>query len=61
MRKISVIIPIYNALSDTKNLLKSLLNNFNFDLGIITLINDNSNQTTTKYLRKFQKNILNLH
>lgn len=57
--KISVIIPVYNALEDLKKLIKSLDKNFNFLLGDITLINDCSNEETTKYLQELSKSSLN--
>ena len=53
MTKISVIIPIYNALEDVKILFDSLLINFNFNLGEILLVNDCSSPETTDYLYKF--------
>lgn len=53
MSKISVIVPIYNALDALKVLLASLLKNFNFELGEILLINDYSNQETREYLTQF--------
>ena len=53
MSKISVIVPIYNALDALKVLLASLLKNFNFELGEILLINDYSNQETSEYLTQF--------
>ena len=53
MPKVSVIIPVYNALDDLKILLNSLIENFNFNLGEIFLINDFSNEQTTEYLKKF--------
>ena len=53
MTKISVIIPIYNALEDVKILFASLLINFNFNLGEILLVNDCSSPETTDYLYKF--------
>lgn len=54
-KKITVIVPIYNALDDVKKLLKSLKKNFNFDLGDCILINDFSNDKTTTYLKNFIK------
>ena len=51
--KISVIIPVYNALEDVKLCLESLLKNFNFELGDICLINDCSNEETTEFLNIF--------
>ena len=53
--KISVIIPVYNALEDVKLCLESLLKNFNFELGDICLINDCSNEETTEFLNIFAK------
>lgn len=55
MSKISIIIPIYNALDDVKILLKSLLTNFNFNIGEIILVNDCSLAETTDYLNDFAK------
>ena len=51
--QLSIIIPIYNALDDLKILLKSILKNFNFELGEVTLINDCSNKETSNYLETF--------
>ena len=53
MNKISVIVPIYNALEEVKLLLNSLIKNFNFYFGEIILINDCSNEDTSNYLREF--------
>lgn len=50
---ISVVVPIYNALEDTKLLLDSLVKNFNFKNNEIWLINDCSNKETTIFLREF--------
>ncbi|MBR6099179.1 glycosyltransferase family 2 protein [bacterium] len=50
MPKVSVIIPIYNALDDVKLCLDSVVNNFNFELGDVLFINDCSNTDTTEYL-----------
>ena len=55
MSKISVVIPVWNALEDVKLCLNSLLKNFNFDLGDITVINDCSGEETTEFLRDFGK------
>ncbi len=55
MSKISVIIPVYNALEDLKVLVESLKNNFNFSLGKIILINDCSKKETTDYLINLNK------
>lgn len=57
MQQISVIIPVYNALEDVKNLLASLEKNFSFNLGQVILINDCSNKETSDFLSIFcQKN-----
>ena len=53
MKKISVIVPIYNALEDVKELLNSLLMNFDFNQGTVILINDCSDIKTSEYLREF--------
>lgn len=54
--KVSVIIPIYNALNEVKELFESLTENFNFSLGELIIINDFSKEETTNYLREFCKN-----
>ncbi len=53
--KITVVVPIYNALEEVKLLLDSLKENFNFYLGETILINDCSKQDTTDFLNKFAK------
>lgn len=53
--KISVVIPIYNALDDLKILLESLNKNLDFNLCEVFLINDCSNSETTKFLETFSK------
>ena len=53
IKKLSVVVPIYNALDDVKLLLDSILSNFNFSLGEITLINDCSSQETSSFLDSF--------
>ncbi len=53
MCKLSVIVPVYNALNDVKLCLKSLKHNFNFELGEIIIVNDCSNLKTSNFLRKF--------
>ena len=53
MTKISVIIPIYNALNDLKILLDSILKNFNFNLGEVILVNDHSDEQTSNFLNAF--------
>lgn len=53
--KVSVIVPIYNALNDIKTLIESLKINFNFTLGEIILIDDCSQSETNKYLTDISK------
>lgn len=55
MNKISVIVPIYNALDEVKFLLDSLIENFNFYFGEVLLINDCSKEDTYNYLNEFVK------
>ncbi len=50
--KISVVIPIYNALDDLKICIKSIINNYDFSIGEIILINDYSDKETADYLKK---------
>ena len=52
-KRISIIVPIYNAIDDVKKLLESLSHNFNFNLGEVLLINDCSNNTTTNFLKNY--------
>ena len=54
-KKISIVVPIYNALEDLKILLMSLNMNFDFNIGEIFLINDCSDEETTKFLVEFSK------
>lgn len=53
MCKISIIIPIYNALDEVKLLLKSICDNLNFELSEVILVNDFSNEITSNYLKEF--------
>ena len=53
MIKVSVVVPIYNALEEVKLLLDSISANFNFYLGEVLLINDCSQPETTDYLKTF--------
>ena len=55
MTRLSCIIPIYNALDDVKILFKSILKNFNFNIGEVIIVNDCSNQDTTNFLRDFSQ------
>lgn len=60
MLKISVIIPVYNALNDVKTCLNSILKNFNFTLGDVCVVNDASLADTTEYLNKFAEDHPNI-
>lgn len=51
-KKISLIIPVYNALPYLKKCLKSVIKNFSFEIGEVYLINDFSNKETSSYLEK---------
>ena len=53
---IDIIIPVYNALDDIKNCLKSIVEHIDsFNINII-IINDCSNQDTSNFLRNFSNN-----
>lgn len=52
--KISIIIPIYNALDDVKKCLESVLK-INFNLCNVILVNDCSDDITTDFLKNFVK------
>lgn len=58
--KVSVVIPVYNALDDLKLCLDSIFKNFNFELGDICLINDCSDSKTTEFLNTFAKEHTNI-
>lgn len=51
MIKISVIVPVYNALEDVKNCLASLKENFDFPLGEVIVIDDCSGEDTAEWLK----------
>ena len=53
--KISVVVPIYNALEDLKVLLESLNKNLDFNICEVFLLNDCSNSETKEFLEKFTK------
>lgn len=53
--KLSIVIPIYNALDDVKILLKSLNTNLDFNICEVFLLNDCSGQDTTEFLESFIK------
>lgn len=68
-KKISVILPVYNALDDVKLCLHSLKKHFNFDCGEIIIIDDCSKTETADFLTQFcldnkefslKKNVVNL-
>lgn len=53
LSKIDVIVPVYNAMDDVKNCLKSLeLYKDGFEINVI-VVNDGSNHQTSDWLRKF--------
>lgn len=53
MPKISIIVPIYNAIDDVKVLCESLNKKLDFNISEVFLINDFSNTETTYFLRNF--------
>jgi GT2 family glycosyltransferase len=53
VNSISIIIPVYNSLSYVQVLFNSLLRNFDFSSGEITVIDDCSEVQTVLYLEKF--------
>ena len=50
--KISLIIPVYNALEDVKKCLESVKENFDFSDGEVIVIDDCSQEETASYLKK---------
>ena len=52
MKKICVIIPVFNALKETKACIKSILKNFDFNRGNVIIADDCSNQKTGIFLKK---------
>ena len=50
--KISLVIPVFNALKDVKVCIKSVLKNFDFSLGEVLIIDDFSENDTKNYLLK---------
>ncbi|MBR1777266.1 MAG: glycosyltransferase [Alphaproteobacteria bacterium] len=50
--KISVIIPVYNALEDVQKCLESVKKNFDFSNGEVILVDDCSQEETAAYLKK---------
>ena len=53
MLKISVIIPVYNAIEDVKILLSSITKNFDFVTGEVIIIDDCSERETSDFLADF--------
>lgn len=51
MLKISVVIPVYNAVNDVRNCLESLKRNFDFTQGEVLVIDDCSQEETAEYLK----------
>ena len=52
MKKICVIIPVFNALKETKACIKSILKNFDFNCGEIIIADDHSSKKTEIFLKK---------
>ena len=52
MKKICVIIPVFNALKETKACIKSILKNFDFNRGNVIIADDCCNQQTEIFLKK---------
>lgn len=52
MKKICVIIPVFNALKEVKACIKSVLKNFDFNLGEVLIADDCSDTRTEKFLKK---------
>ena len=53
--KISLIIPVYNALNDFSHCIRSVLKNFDFSKGDVLIADDCSNFKTAKYIDKIIK------
>lgn len=51
MKRVSLIVPVYNALKYVKLCIKSILANFNFELGEVIIIDDHSDSATENYLK----------
>lgn len=51
MLKISVVVPVYNAVNDVRNCLESLKRNFDFTRGEVLIIDDCSEEETAEYLK----------
>lgn len=55
MKKVSLIIPVHNSLKVIKSCLKSVIKNFDFNIGEVLIIDDYSDNATEKYLTKITK------
>ena len=53
--KVCVVVPVYNAIDDVKKCLKSLLESYDVDPIQIIIVNDGSNEETSKFLDNFSK------
>ena len=51
MKRVSLIVPVYYALKYVKLCIKSILANFNFELGEVIIIDDHSDSATENYLK----------
>ena len=52
MKKICVIIPVFNALKETKKCINSIIKNFDFNCGEVIIADDHSNKKTKNFLEK---------
>ncbi len=55
MKKICIIVPIFNALKEVKACVKSILKNFDFTSGEVLLIDDCSSVKTEKFIKSIAK------
>ena len=53
MKKVCLIIPVCNALNVVKPCLKSVIKNFDFNIGEVLIVDDCSDEATKKYLKNF--------
>ncbi|MBQ2870174.1 glycosyltransferase [bacterium] len=53
MKRICLIIPVYNAYNATKKCLNSVLRNFDFTIGEVVIVDDCSSKKTASFLHKF--------
>ena len=52
IKKICVIIPVFNALKETKKCINSIIKNFDFNCGEVIIADDHSNKKTKNFLEK---------